>query len=296
MFVLMNIVSAFHAYKFTHFITSKTTKTKEVKSLSTIQKIKTIVFGIENPKPVNSIFPSKKYETIYLKSNKKIECWKINSDSSKGTVIIFHGYTGCKSQMLDKANEFLSLKYNVLLVDFIGCGGSEGTQTTVGYFESENVKTCYDYVASTEKKKIFLFGTSMGAVAVLKSINDYKINPSGIIIECPFGSMYKTTCARFKSMNLPTIPMASLLVFWGGVENNFNAFTHNPINYACQVNCPTLLMYGEKDEKVSKEEISEIYNNMPCKKKLVKFKNAGHDDYLIKYKRAWNYEVGEFIK
>ena len=52
-------------------------------------------------------------------------------------------------------------------------------------------------------------------------------------------------------MHVPCFPMAYLLVFWGGTINGFNAFNHNPQNYASQVKCPVLLMYGLKDDKVS---------------------------------------------
>lgn len=76
----------------------------------------------------------------------------------------------------------------------------------------------------------------MGAVAVMKAVGGQGVQPAGIIIECPFGSMYKTVCARFKMMNAPTFPMAGLLVFWGGIENGFWAFGHNPIEYAKSIN------------------------------------------------------------
>jgi alpha-beta hydrolase superfamily lysophospholipase len=146
-----------------------------------------LIFGVNNPRPVNKSVPNEKFETITLKSYKTIECWKIKSDSSKGTVILFHGYGGSKSTMLDKSDEFGKLGYSTLLVDFLGSGGSEGNQTTVGFKEAEDVKTCYDYLVSQGEQKIFLFGTSMGAVAILKAISDYDIQPAGIIIECPFG-------------------------------------------------------------------------------------------------------------
>src|SRR5678809_1487848 len=94
-------------------------------------------------------------------------------------------------------------RYNTLLVDFMGSGGSEGSQTTIGYKEAEEVKTCFDYVVKSGEKRVYLFGTSLGAVAILKGISDYNIDPAGIIIECPFGSMYKTACARFRTMKVP---------------------------------------------------------------------------------------------
>ncbi|MCX6351881.1 MAG: alpha/beta hydrolase, partial [Bacteroidetes bacterium] len=281
----MNIVAFFHAYKFTHFTSDIVTKTKDAKQLSTVEKIKTLFFGINNPRPTNHSTPSQKFRTIKLKSNKEIECWSIKTEKPKGTVILFHGYSGEKSSMIDKSDEFLKMGYNTLLVDFMGAGGSEGNQTTAGFKEAEEVKTCYDYLSNAGEQKIYLYGTSMGAVAILKAIKDYQIKPSAIIIECPFGTMYQTTCARFKSLGVPSFPMAGLLVFWGGIQNGFWAFSHQPTEYAKSIKCPTLMLYGEKDEKVSRKEIDEIFANLNCKKELKTYPLAGHENYLIKYKQ-----------
>ena len=294
-FILMNISAYFHAYKFTHFSTDDVVKSKEPKDLSTTEKIKILLFGVKNPRPENKKTPAQQFETIKLQSNKLIECWDVKANSTKGTVIIFHGYSGEKSSMLDKSDEFTRLGYSTLLVDFMGSGGSEGNQTTLGYKEADEVKTCFDYLLKKGEKKIYLFGTSMGAVAILKAINDYDINPTAIIIECPFGSMYQTTSARFKLLGVPSFPMADLLVFWGGIQNGFWAFSHKPVNYAKKVKCPTLLLYGEKDERVSKGEIDEIYKNINSKKQLKTYPLAGHENYLSQYKNEWIADVNKFL-
>lgn len=219
-FVLLNILAFSHAYNFTHFSDDKVEKTKNSK-LSTLEKIKLLLTGINNPRPEDQTKPSQKFETVNIQSNKKIKCWLIKAVQSKGTIIIFHGYGGQKATMLDKSDAFLKMGYNTLLVDFMGSGNSEGNQTTIGVMEAEQVKSCYDYLIKKGENKIFLFGTSMGAVAILKFLNDYEYSPNGIILECPFGSMYKTTVARFTNMGIPSFPMAGMLVFWGGVQNGF---------------------------------------------------------------------------
>ena len=109
LFFLANMVAFFHAYKFTHFVSRETVKTADPVKMSKAQKIKTLFFGVNNPRPTNKIFPSGEYETIRLKSNKEIECWYIRQPRSIGTVVIFHGYAGEKSSMLDKAEAFLEL-------------------------------------------------------------------------------------------------------------------------------------------------------------------------------------------
>jgi uncharacterized protein len=292
---MMNIVAYFHAYKFTHFDTSLKAKTKDASKLSIGDKITTLFFGINNPRPQNRWKPDKPYKTILLKSNKSIECWYIPIEKAKGTVILFHGYSGDKSGSLKAANVFLNLGYNTLLVDFMGSGGSEGNQTTIGFFEAQEVKTAFNYIEHTGEKNIVLFGTSMGAAAIMKCMNDTPLNARAIIIECPFGSMLKTVEARFKPMHVPSFPMANLLVFWGGVQNGFNAFNHNPIRYAKNIKCPVLLMYGEKDEKVSREEIDDIYNNLPVYKQLKLYPLAGHEDYIKLYQTQWTANVAGFL-
>ena len=293
-FVLLNIVAIFHSYKFTHFADGGE-RTKDPKELTNAEKIKALLFGVSNPRPKNKVAPTNEYQTVVLKSNKNIECWNIPTENAKGTVVLCHGFSESKSSMLDKADVFRKLGYSVFLVDFMGSGGSEGNRTTVGFREAEQVKTCFDYLTENGETSVFLFGTSMGAVAIMKSINDYGISPRGIILECPFGSMYKTVCARFKTMNVPVFPMAGLLVFWGGVQNGFLAFAHNPTDYAKKITCPTLLLHGAKDEKVSSQEIDDIFNNLRGQKTVDFYQIAGHENYLIEYQEEWTHDVQQFL-
>ena len=301
-FIFLNLIAFFHAYKFTHFVNTDVVRTKSPEKLNSFEKIKTLIFGINNPRPVNKVIPDQYYKTVRLKSNKEIACWQFESvkskknNSVKGTVILFHGYCSEKSSMLEKSKVFLNLGYNTFLVDFMGSGGSEGNQTTLGFKEAEEVKTAYDFVKNHKENKVYLFGTSMGAVAIMKAIKDYKLDLAGVIIECPFGSMYKTTCERFQIMHLPTFPMAGLLLFWGGLQNGFCAFRHNPTEYAKKIKCPTLLLYGEQDKNVSRQEIDEIYTNLKGKKTLKLYKLAGHEDYLIKYKDQWIKDISQFLE
>ena len=297
LFILLNVISFFHAYKFTHFSEAPgLEKTKDIGKLSTTAKLKALFLGIDHPRPVDKSFPARKYETIQIQSNKMLECWSIKTDSpSKGTVIIFHGYGGDKSQMLTDADEILKMGYNTLLVDFMGSGGSEGNVTTIGVKEAEEVKSCYEYMELHGEKKILLFGTSMGAAAILKAMSDYHLYPAAILIECPFGTMYQTVCARFRLMHVPAFPMAGMLMFWGGTQNGFWAFSHNPAAYAKSVKCPALLLWGEKDDKVSRNETEEIFANLQGKKALGTYPNSGHENYLKKDKEKWIKDVSDFL-
>lgn len=291
---MLNGIAYMHAYKFTHFTDPLIKRTP--KELSFSQKLKLLFTGVDNPKPLNKKFPNRPYQVIKVHSNVELDCWLMNADSAKGTVILFHGYGGEKSSMLDKAEVFFHLGFNTMVVDFMGSGGSQGTRTTIGFEEAIEVRDCYNYLVEKGYSNIHLFGTSMGAVAIMKAIKDYSIQPRSIIVECPFGSMYKTVCARFNTYHVPTFPMAGLLMFWGGVQNGFWAFSHNPTVYAKNIQCPTLLLYGEKDERVSREEIDDIFSNLKGTKKLVTYPLAGHENYLLRYQAEWTKDVRTFLQ
>lgn len=294
-FMLMNTLAFFHAYQFTHFDDPEQPKTPQPEKLTLAQKISILFFGASMPKPKNKALPAVAYETVKLKSNKLIEGWLISAANPKGTVVLFHGYGGEKSSLLDKAAIFGSLGYSTLLVDFMGSGGSEGNQTTIGFLEAQQVKTSTEFLMQRGERNIILCGTSLGATAIMKALDDHKLPVSAIIIECPFSSMYKTIENRFMSLGVPTMPLAHLLMFWGGVQNNFNAYSHNPVEYARSIDCPTLLLYGEKDDKVIPEETQAIFKNLAGPKALVTFPEAGHESYLIRYRQEWTTAVASFL-
>lgn len=85
-------------------------------------------------------------------------------------------------------------------------------------------------------------------------------------------------------------------MFWGGVQNSFWAFGHNPTEYAKSIYCPALLLYGERDPKVSRAEIDAIYTNLKGKKQLRTYPQAGHENYLTHYKAEWESDVKAFIE
>jgi len=291
--ILINLIANFQAYKFSHF--TKAPDALEDSTPSKFKKLKSLITGIDNPRPVNTILPVQSYDTVYLESSEKLECWLINQEGSKGTVILFHGYCGEKSGMLKKSEIFLNNGYNVLLVDFIGSGGSEGNLTTIGFREAKDVIASIDFLKSKGEKKIILFGTSMGAVAIMKAIKDYQPEVKSLILECPFGSMRQTVINRFNNMNVPPFALAELLLFWGGVQNGFNTFKHNPAEYAKHIDIPTLLLWGQKDKKVIREEIDNVFLSLKGEKTLITFPNSGHDDYLEKSKEEWEKTITDYL-
>jgi uncharacterized protein len=56
-----------------------------------------------------------------------------------------------------------------------------------------------------------------------------------------------------------------------------------------------LLLCGEQDKDVSRQEIDNIYSNLKGQKKLRTYKLAGHENYLLKYKAEWTKDITKFL-
>jgi alpha-beta hydrolase superfamily lysophospholipase len=292
--VIMNAVAYMHAYRFTHF--SKEGVRTNPDELGAIDKLGIIMTGVKNPRPTHKSKPDTVFKTIVIKSDLVLEGWQINIAKPKGTIIMFHGYSGEKSSLLSRAVEFRKIGYNTLLVDFKGSGGSEGNSTTIGFDESQEVIDCVKYLRYQGENNIHLFGTSMGAAAILKALHEQDLTPTSIILECPFGRLDQTVAARFRVMGIPAFPLSDVLTFWGGVQNGYWAFAHNPQEYAKGVHCPALLIFGEKDDRVSREETNTIFKNLSGEKQLATYPEHGHALFTSESHEQWITDVSGFIK
>jgi alpha-beta hydrolase superfamily lysophospholipase len=297
LFILLNIITAFHAYKFTHFYDRGERIIKKETEKNGWDKTKELLFGFNFEKQLNGI-PDTAYQTLYLRTSDglKLEAWLMKVKEPKGTVALFHGHGGKKSSALFEASRFRQLGYNTLLLDFRAHGNSQGNTCTIGYKESEDVKLAYDYLQHSGEKNIILWGISLGAATITKAMYDYHLQPSRLILEMPFASLLKAVEGRMRIMKLPPEPFAGLLTFWGGVEHGFWAFNLKPSAYAASIYCPVLIQHGILDTRVSADEIKDIYQNIPGRKILVNYENSGHESLCSKEPGKWMTNITEFMK
>ena len=296
-FILLNLVVALHAWRFTHFTTDAGPRTRHPERLPTSQKIELILTGLANPKPVNLGPPAFPYENVTLRSpNGRLAAWYGPLPAARGVVILCHGYTSDRSRLRPEAGYFRRLGYAVLLLDFSGNGASAGYQTTIGYCEADDVVAAYRWARARQPgRPVVLYGVSMGAVAILRAEAELGLRPAANILECPYGSMLQTARNRFTAMRLPPFPLANLLVLWGSVENGYWAFGLNAGEYARRVPTPTLLLWGTADPRVTRAETDTIFAHLAGPKQRVDFAGAGHEPYWPRHPRQWQGAVRRFL-
>jgi uncharacterized protein len=296
LFIFINVVVAFHAYKFTHFYNTDEVVIKKPEDKTGWDKTKEILFGINAIKQKNTV-PDTAYETVILntKDKLKLEAWYTKTNNAKGTICMFHGHGGKKSGNNAEAAVFRKMGYNTLQLDLRAHGNSEGNVCTIGYDEAEDIKLAYDFIQTKGEKNIVLWGISLGAATITKAINDYKLQPNKIILEMPFGSLLQAAEGRVKMMKLPAEPLSRLLVFWGGIEHGFWAYNMKPATYVAKITCPVLLQWGKNDPRVSRQEIDAIYKNITTAKNLVVYENCAHESLCLKENEKWVQNINSFL-
>lgn len=74
-----------------------------------------------------------------------------------------------------------------------------------------------------------------------------------------------------------------------------NGFADNPVDDATAVRCPTLLLHGDRDPRVSVAQTAEIYAAFGGPKTLVRFAEAGHESLYAADPARWDAVVRPFL-
>jgi alpha-beta hydrolase superfamily lysophospholipase len=297
---LLNVLAYRHAYSMTHFLPAGDGPKKKLEDYSRLEKVRVLLTGLPVHRPQPDSSPANlglSYEVLTIPGAiGNLEAWYVPHPQARGLVLMYHGYTNCKSSVLGEAGVFHELGYSCLLVDFPGSGGSEGNTTTIGYREAVDVARCVEYArARWPGQALVLYGQSMGASAILRALAFHGTTAEALVLECPFDRLLSTVKARFRAYGLPSFPAARLMVFWGGVQLGYNGFAHNPVEYAAAVDCPVLLLHGRNDIRVTCEQVEAIYQNLRGRKHLHTFEGLGHESYVAPRREEWKRCVERFL-
>jgi pimeloyl-ACP methyl ester carboxylesterase len=298
-FLLANGVAFHHAWRMLHFADAGT-RTVPPEQLTAWRKLGVLLTGVTIPKPRNERTPAAlglPFETRHLTTRDRVdlETWWIPVQESRGVVALFHGYAGHKSTMLEEAAAFREMGYSTLLVDHRGHGGSAGQKTSIGYHESADVEAAVEFARKAEPYgTIVLYGQSMGAVSIFRAVAVHRVPADIVIVEGIYDETLHTIRNRFAAMGVPSVPFAELLTLWGGVQNGFWAFGHNPARYANAVHGRALFLHGLEDPRASAREARRVFDRVEARKTWIEFA-AGHEPLIRTSEKKWKRGVQTFL-
>jgi uncharacterized protein len=295
-FLLLNLSAYLYAYRLTHFsdIVSPSpliqknviNKTWDIFSGPLISKIT----GEEQPDFGDAV-------NVGIVDGVKINGWSHKTVASAPWVIFINGPNTNNNYYKHEVARFVEWGYNILTIDPRGYGNSEGETTSLGYKETAEVKAAYDWVRSQNARRIILYGSSMGAAVIIKSVADGLVKPDAIIADMAFASLHDHYKSRARSMGFPSQPFAFLFTFWTGLQQGYNGFGYDVAEYAKKIELPILLQWGDSDQLVNKEETIRIFQNIPStEKSLVVYAGADHHSFLLTHPYDWEEQVKSFTE
>lgn len=273
------VVSFLGTYQATHF------------AGKTPHRLWAVVPGILRPmsKPGVREKPARPFESVRIASGEhELAAWLVPAADPQGTFILFHGYGSTRSELVPYADYFPRAGYDALLVDFRAHGESTGETTTIGYREGDDVKAAFDWtLARRPGGRIALFGISMGAAAILTAIDQHHLGAGLIVLECPYGDMISAVEGRLRMDGLPTWPLTQGFAFWGETVFALPARAHRPSDYARNVTTPTLLVWGDRDRRVTRAETDAIFAHLAGPKELLVLSGGEHGRALPRFAKEW---------
>ena len=181
--------------------------------------------------------------------------FSINNAKLKGTVIYFHGNADNMQRWGAYAEDFTSLGYAVLMIDYSGYGKTQGEPSEEKLFQdAEDTWTWAQH--HLPSKEFVIYGRSLGtAVASQLAV---KHQPKQLILETPFYELIQTHLK---------------FLFPFGIKYQFANYKYLP-----EVKCPILIIHGTKDRIVSYKSAIKLKPLLKPDDAFITIEEGGHKD------------------
>jgi uncharacterized protein len=206
--------------------------------------------SIRPPKIISSISPrdlKMDFEDVSFRTadGLALRGWYIPSvKRTEKTVILLHGYPADKGNILP-ALAFLHDDFNLLLFDFRYLGKSEGSYSTAGAKEVEDLLAAIQFLKGRGITKVGVWGFSMGGAVALMAIQKAS-QIRAVISESSYASLSGMT---FELLRIPVLnyPIAYLVGLWAKLFLGIDVRDASPADRIRNTTIPILLIHSSAD-------------------------------------------------
>jgi dipeptidyl aminopeptidase/acylaminoacyl peptidase len=222
------------------------------------------------PYPIESI-------AFHSTDDETLSGWFVPADSKKG-VVLLHGYTGTRKQMVPRARFLREQGYNVLLYDARACGESTGDRVTFGYHERRDLIAAVQLLRDRGCTDIACLGVSQGGATILFAAEDLP-DLKCVICESVYDEMTNSVDRRLRHYTLlPGWIGASLLVPFAERNIGLTIDEVKPIDHIGKLRCPIFVISGECDDKTWPEDTRRLFDAAREPRDLWMIPEARHQD------------------
>jgi pimeloyl-ACP methyl ester carboxylesterase len=211
-------------------------------------------------------------------------------------VLYLHGNSSSRLEGIRMLKELLKRDINFFVVDFPGCGLSEGEYISLGYHESHDVKILVDFIEKIPGVGyIGLWGRSMGAATtMIYAHKDERIK--AICMDSPFADF--SLLAKelvLKQIKLPVLLIEGALKIIKMTvrkKNGLDIDKLKPIESAPETTQPAIFIHANSDELINNKHSEMLFDaykgNDKCLKRCEGQHNTRRPNKIIR-------DIGEFF-
>ena len=235
-----------------------------------------------------------KYEDVTFETSDglKLKGWYLPSNKSDNTIIVLHGYPTNKADVLP-FSMFLLKEFNVFLFDFRSFGESDGSYTTAGFKEVNDLDGAVKYLKSREDVgNIGALGFSLGgSVAIMNKNNNVK----AIVVDSAYSNLNNMIKSMYRNFYFLKYPFVQLTRIYSKIFFGMDPKDISPAAAIKNIDKPVLIIHGKKDSQIPVNE-AYILNNANKDTKLWIVENADHGATYALNKEEYEKRVLEFFE
>ncbi len=205
--------------------------------------------------------------------------WWIPAEGSPNTIIFLHGFGGTMDPDLKYVPAFIQAGYNVLMFDFRAHGRSNGSHTSLGALEVNDVIGAIHFAKSCNSWAIGLMGFSMGGRAALLAAAQHP----GVQAVISDGGPLRLTTAVSMELRRRKVPdslsplLAFMCVLGASLRLFVNLFYNDPLVLGAKIApTPVLLIHGDKDPYTRNNELNKMMSKSKGNLQLWRVPGANH--------------------
>ncbi|MCB1306843.1 MAG: alpha/beta fold hydrolase [Leptospiraceae bacterium] len=214
-----------------------------------------------------------------------IKGWYIERTPGAPAVLFVPGRGVDRHEALRYAPSMFDSGFNLLLIDLRNTGASDGSITTMGFYEQLDVRAAVDYLVNERAvSSVGVFAFSMGAsTSILAMAEDSRI--SAAVLDSPYSDMRKIVVERGKQeYHLPEYPLLPIVFKFYEWRTGADPEKTSPIQVIDTIGPrPIFLVHGTADTSVGVHHSDALYVRAAEPRRYWRIPDGKHTS-------AWNHD------
>lgn len=235
--------------------------------------------------------------TFQASDGASLKAWLLPQANSTRAIVLLHGVSANRYQMLDRARWLHTLGYNVLLYDSRGCGESAAVAHSFGCHETRDLLGAVSWLQSRGMNQIGCVGFSQGAATILLASDQLPPSVRAVVAEASYATLQASVDDHFRNLTgYPSCYFGALIVPFAEWKLGMNIGDVSPLREITKLKVPVYLIGGASDTMAPPEGVRQLYAAALSEKYLWMIEHAGHGDFFSCAEDQYKQRVGDFLR